>query len=104
MPRLGRGVYNRKTWGLERELPKFNPEIVGSSKARINIQEFFDTYKDSKDYCVFLKNLRSRFLSQLLSDHRRNKYCMYRMIDSGQIDHYGSYTADYMKSLRPVPK
>ena len=98
--------YNRKKYKKRKRLPKFNISLCG--RRTICKREFFDTYQDTEPYRLYLTNVRSTALVQLLSDHRKNYYCLYDMIDSGQIDDYGCLIPSAMQKLRPkrnyVPK
>jgi len=97
--KLTKDAYNRKKQFLE--LPsEFDTNLSGSSGA-LDFKTFFKTYRDAWEYRYFLMNMRMTPLMQLLADHRKNRYCMYKMIDSGKVDDYGCLIASAMKELRP---
>ena len=92
--------YNRKPKGtMPEELPEFDVYVSPSTSA--GRERLFDDFPDSRPYREYLHQLKSPAFSQLLSDHRKNYYCMYDMIDSGQVDKYGCFIPEVMKSIRP---
>ena len=84
------------------DLPKFKVTIVGSSRGKFDMRDFFKTYPDCLPYKNFLHNVRKKAITELLSNHRRGNYDMYSMIDSGQVDDFGCLTRDAMRKLRPT--
>ena len=94
-------LYNRKPELKDNPLPDFYVNIVGSSSGQFNMRLFIATYPDAKDYIRYLRCLRGKAISELLSNHRRNVYDMYEMIDSGKVDDFGCLLPYAMKNLRP---
>lgn len=91
-------LYNRKPY-LNHLLPDFWVHLTTSYL--FDFDAFEKKYTDSKPYIKFFKLLKSRQFSQLLSDHRLDKYCMYNMIDNGKLDDFGSLIPSQMKKNRP---
>lgn len=91
------GLYNRKE--ILNKLPVFKINLTTSYF--FDFKEFCEIYDDSKRYIEYLKLLTNTTLAQLMSDHRLGNYCMYNMVDSGQIDNYGSLIPSKMKLYRP---
>lgn len=92
-------IYNKKS--NPPPLPDEFELILGASSGAFDYNLFVKMYPDSKQYLNYMKNLRKRVLLQLLSDHRKNYYCFYNMIDSGKMDGFGCLIPEAMKKLRP---
>ena len=91
-------IYNRNTH-LTDKLPTFGINLT--TCYLFDFEKFCEIYEDAKPYYNYLKLLKSKTFAQLLSDHRLETFCMYRMIDSGQVDDFGSLIPSVMKKNRP---
>jgi len=97
-------LYNRKPDLNHKQLPDFYVSIVGSSSGQFDLRRFLATYEDAQPYRTFFRNIRGRAITELLSNHRRNIYCLYNMIDSGKVDDFGCLYPEAMAKIRPIPK
>lgn len=93
-------LYDRKPLSNEK-LPVFVPSRC--TTCHLDIKSYLETYPEMRPYKFFIFQLRNHIFSRLLSDHRLNKYCLYSMIDSGQIDKFGCIIPTAMAKLRPPP-
>jgi len=101
MIKMTPGIYNRNPALKGKPLPHFSVTIGGTSSGQIDLRRFLKIYKDAIPYRKFLFNIKGRTLLELLSNHRRNNYCMYEMIDSGAVDNFGCFYPNVMAELRP---